>query len=92
MKSTRTRRRLASLAFALLAAIAAVGPAAADTGVCISGQAQETRATAVVSFRIVIPEVLGFGANAQRPHVNAPQLTKTSVIESGVRLVTIARP
>lgn len=92
METTRIRRRLAGIVLVLLPLFAAAAPAAANPGVTATVQTQANSATAVVSFRIVIPEVVAFGANAQRQPANAPTLTRTVSIESGVQLVTIARP
>lgn len=92
METSRNRRRLAGIAFALLAAVAAVGPVSANSGVSATVQSQASRATAVVSFRIVVPEVVAFNAGVQRQPANAPTLTRTEAVESGIRIVTIARP
>lgn len=89
METNCIRRRLAGIALALFAAAA---PAAASPSAVATIQAQANSATAVVSFQIVIPEVVAFGADVQRQPATAPTLTRTVSIESGVQLVTIARP
>ena len=84
------RNSFARIVFAAVLAFAALGTAqASDTSApATSGQ----RATAIVSFRVIIPEVLRFDGESQRLHATAPQTTRLVSTEGDRAMVTLARP
>lgn len=86
------RKSIALLLIALLAA--AAGHAQANTQLTVQAtgsSASPVRASASVSFRIVVPETVSFGEQPKPRPGNAP-LVRTVSVEDGREVVTLARP
>lgn len=84
------RNDVAKIVLAAGLAFAALGTAQASDTIAPSTSAQQ--ATATVSFRVIIPEVLRFDGQAQRLHATAPQTTRLVSTEGERAMVTLARP
>lgn len=80
-----TMRIVAVLAFGLLAS-----PVFAAS-VSLNGE-QASKASTAVDFRIVIPETLHIGSQSIRRARSQPFISRTTQVEAGRTVVTVARP
>ncbi|MHB8911732.1 MAG: hypothetical protein ACYC42_03625 [Lysobacter sp.] len=77
------------IAIALVFALASFAASAAPT--VVSGE-RANKAQASLDFRIVIPETLHFDSQTQRRKKSQTFVSRTTQLQDGRTLVTVARP